>query len=406
MTRKNGNNAEASKQDKYINDPDFLRSLVQTFLQEYLEAEIADHLGAGKHERVSSRSGHRNGYKPRRLNTRVGKLFLDVPQDRESTFRTELFERYQRSEKALMLSLQEMVIQGVSTRKVQKITKELCGTTFSKSCVSDWCKRLDDEIGAWLNRPLELAYPYLIVDARYEKVRRDHKVESNGVLIVKGINEEGYRDLLAVEVVNTENVSNWGDLFSRLIDRGLHGVRLVISDNHKGLRQAIDRYFQGCSWQRCQTHFMKNVLDKVRPKDKAHVKQMLREVFDAPDYHTAWERLENMVEMLRTTYPNLSVFLEEQCEDTLACFSFPVEHGKRIRTTNSLERLNQEIKRRTRVIRIFPNAESCLRLISALCIEQSEEWLTGKIYLDMNLFENEEVKEEQPEMTMTKLQNI
>ena len=149
-------------------------------------------------------------------------------------------------QKALILSLQEMVIQGVSTRKVQKITKELCGTTFSKSCVSDWCKRLDDEIGTWLNRPLDMAYPYLIVDARYEKVRRDHKVESNGVLIVKGINEEGYRDLLAVEVVNTENVSNWGDVFSRLIDRGLHGVQLVISDNHKGLRQAIDRYFQGC----------------------------------------------------------------------------------------------------------------------------------------------------------------
>ena len=304
------------------------------------------------------------------------------------------------------MSLQEMVIQGVSTRKVQKITKELCGTTFSKSCVSEWCKKLDDEIGAWLNRPLELAYPYLIVDARYEKVRRDHKVESNGVLIVKGINEQGFRDLLAVEVVNTENVSNWGDLFSRLIDRGLHGVQLVISDNHKGLRQAIDRYFQGCSWQRCQTHFMKNVLDKARPKDKAQVKQMLREVFDAPDYQTAWERLGNMVEMLRTTYPNLSEFLEEECEETLACFNFPSEHRKRIRTTNSLERLNQEIRRRTRVIRIFPNAESCLRLISALCIEQSEEWLTGKIYLDMNLFENGEVEEEQPETTMMKLQNI
>ena len=151
---------------------------------------------------------------------------------------------------------------------------------------------------------------------------------------------------------------------------------------------------------------MKNVLDKVRPKDKARVKQMLREVFDAPDYQTAWERLQNMVEMLKTTYPNLSESLEEQCEDTLACFNYPVEHRKRIRTTNSLERLNQEIKRRTRVIRIFPNAESCLRLISALCIEQSEEWLTGKIYLDMNLFENEEVKEEQPETTMMKLQNI
>lgn len=406
MTRKNGNNGEVSNQDKFIDDPDFLRSIVQTFLQEYLEAEISEHLRAGKHERVSSRLGHRNGYKPRRLNTRIGKLFLDIPQDRESTFRTKLFERYQRSEKALILSLQEMVIQGVSTRKVQAITKELCGTTFSKSCVSDWCQKLDDEIGTWLNRPLELAYPYLIVDARYEKVRRDHKVESHGVLIVKGINELGLREILAVEVVNTENVSNWGDLFSKLIDRGLHGVQLVISDNHKGLTRAIDRYFQGCSWQRCQTHFMKNVLDKVRPKDKARVKQMLREVFDASDYHMAWERLESMVEMLRTTYPNLSVFLEEECEYTLACFNYPVEHRKRIRTTNSLERLNQEIKRRTRVIRIFPNAESCLRLISALCIEQSEEWLTGNIYLNMNLLINEEVEEEVPEVAMMKLQNI
>lgn len=406
MTRQNGNKGEESNQDKFINDPDFLKSLVQTFLQEYLETEISEHLRAGKHERVSSRLGHRNGYKPRTLNTRVGKLFLDVPQDRQSTFKTELFERYQRSEKALILSLQEMVIQGVSTRKVQAITKELCGTTFSKSCVSEWCKKLDDEIGDWLNRPLELAYPYLLVDARYEKVRRDHKVESNAVLIVKGINEHGHRDILAVEVVNTENVSNWGEMFSKLIDRGLHGVQLVVSDNHKGLVSAIERYFQGCSWQRCQTHFMKNVLDKVRPKDKAHVKQMLREVYDASDYRMAYERLQRMVERLSRTYPNLSVLLEEQCEDTLACFNFPVEHRRRIRTTNTLERFNQEIKRRTRVVRIFPNAESCLRLISALCIEQSEEWLTGRLYLDMNLLINEEVEEEQPEMAMMKLQNF
>lgn len=196
---------------KYINDADFLKQMVQTYLQEYLEKEMAVHLSALPYERNTARKGYRNGYKPRQLNTRVGKLFLTVPQDRDGSFSTELFERYQRSEKALIACLQEMVIKGVSNRKVQKITEALCGLSFSKSQVSDICKKLDTEIQAWLNRPLDETYPYVFVDARYNKIRRDHKVESHAVLIAKGVNSTGKRDILGVDVCNNENETNLPD---------------------------------------------------------------------------------------------------------------------------------------------------------------------------------------------------
>lgn len=375
--------------NKTINDTDFLKQMAQTYLQEYLEQEMAIHLQAFPYERTGTRRGHRNGYKPRQLNTRVGKLFLSVPQDRDGTFSTELFERYQRSEKALIACLQQMVIKGVATRKVQKITEALCGLNFSKSQVSDICKRLDTEIQAWLNRPLDDEYPYMIVDARYNKVRRDHKVESHAVLIAKGVNRAGKRDIIGVEVCNGENKTNWSLFFKGLKERGLKGVRLVISDAHSGLVAAIEENFPGCQWQRCQVHFKKNILDKVRNKDKAWVKQQLDDIFLAPDKETGLDRLQQFVVEISEKYPDAADLLEQGGEYALTCLNFPDEHRKRIRTTNSLERFNQEIKRRTSVIRIFPNRNSALRLIGALCMEQAEEWITGRQYLDMTLLENE-----------------
>lgn len=380
--------------EKQQEKPDFLRQLVQTYLQEYLEQEMACHLGALPYERTQHRRGHRNGYKPRQLNTRVGKLFLSVPQTRDGSFSTELFERYQRSEKALLSCLQEMVIQGVATRRVAKITESLCGLDFSKSQVSAICKKLDTEIQAWLNRPLEQPYPYVFVDARYEKIRRDHKVESHGILIALGVNDQGKRDILGVEVCNTENDTNWSDFFHSLIQRGLKGVLLVISDAHGGLVSAIEKHFPGTQWQRCQVHFKKNVLDKVRGKDKAWVKGRLDDIFLAPDKETGFARLQQLVADLADRYPGLADFLESEGEDTLACLNFPPQHRRRIRTTNGLERFNQEIKRRTRIIRIFPNRNAALRLIGALCMEQTEEWLTGRQYLDMSLLERENHKQE------------
>ena len=371
--------------NKEIDNPEFLRGLVQQYLQEYLEQEVAQHIGALPYERTDYRRGHRNGYKPRQLNTRVGRLQLSIPQTRDGSFSTELFERYQRSEQALICCLQEMVINGVSTRKIKKITEQLCGLEFSKSQVSEISKKLDTEIQAWLNRQLTDEYHYLFVDARYNKLRRDHKVESHAVLVAVGVNNSGKRDIIGVDVCNTENETNWSDFFHGLQQRGLKGVKLVISDAHGGLISAIERYYPGTQWQRCQVHFKKNVLDKVRARDKAQVKQRLDDIFQAPDKQTGFLRLRQLIEDLADQYPQVADLLENDGEDTLACLNFPSQHRRRIRTTNGLERFNQEIKRRTNVIRIFPNQDSALRLIGALCMEQAEEWITGRQYLDMSL---------------------
>jgi len=385
MTRSKNTNKE-------VDNPEFLREIIQNQLQEYLEQEIAQHIGAQPYERTESRHGHRNGYKPRQLNTRVGKLFLSIPQTRDGSFSTELFERYQRSEQALICCLQEMVINGVSTRKVKRITEQLCGMDFSRSQVSDIAKKLDTEIQTWLNRPLNDDYTYLFVDARYNKLRRDHKVESHAVLIAKAVNRSGKRDIIGVDVYNNENETNWSDFFKGLRERGLTGVKLVISDAHGGLVSAIERLYPGTQWQRCQVHFKKNIMDKVRIKDKAWIKQWLDDVFQAPRKQTGLDRLRQLISDLSDKYPQVADLIENNGEDALTCLNFPLQHRRRIRTTNGLERFNQEIKRRTNVIRIFPNRDSAVRLIGALCIEQSEEWITGRQYLDMSLLDQEEHK--------------
>ena len=389
--------------NKQIDNPEFLKIFMQESFQEFLEQEIALHLGALPYERTANRRGRRNGYKPRQLNTRVGKLFLSIPQTRDGSFSTELFERYQRSEQALICCLQEMVINGVSTRKVKRITEQLCGLNFSKSQVSEISKKLDTEIQTWLNRPLNDEYPYLFVDARYNKLRRDHKVESHAVLIAKAVNRAGKRDIIGVDVCNNENETNWSDFFQGLKERGLKGVKLVISDAHGGLVSAIRKNFPGTQWQRCQVHFKKNLLDQVRNKDKAWIKQRLDDIFQAPDKRTGFIRLRQLIDDLSDKYPRVADILETDGEDALTCLNFPIQHRRRIRTTNGLERFNQEIKRRTNVIRIFPNQDSAVRLIGALCMEQSEEWITGRQYLDMSLLDHEEhkLKTKKPKQTRT-----
>jgi transposase-like protein len=372
-----------------LDDPAFLRELVERVVQQILEVEMTEHIGAAPYERAQGRTGHRNGHKPRTLRTRVGALNLMVPQDREGTFSTRLFSRYQRNEKALVLALMEMYVEGVSTRKVKEVTEELCGTSFSKSLVSSLAGSLDSELSAWRERRLEAeAYPYLFVDARYEKVRIDGRVVSQGVLVVSGVRKDGFREILAVEVSDTESEATYHELFRSLKRRGLSGVQLVVSDDHGGLKAAIARHFQGATYQRCQVHYARNLLGMVSYARRKELAADLRGLFAAPDRHSALEFASCVAEKWRGSgQEKVASHIEEHIEECLACLAFPETHRQRIRTTNGLERFNQELKRRTRVVRIFPNREACLRLVTALAVEQSEEWVTGRRYLDMQELE-------------------
>ena len=379
-----------------LDDPAFLREIVERILQEFLEAEMTEHVGAALYERTTERKGHRNGHKPRTLRTRVGTLNLLVPQDREGTFSTRLFSRYQRNEKALVLALMEMYVEGISTRKVKDVTEKLCGTSFSKSLVCSLAAHLDSELQAWRSRPLEAeAYPYLFVDARYEKVRMGHRIVSQGVLIVSAVRApDGFREILGV--ADTESEATYQELFRSLKERGFSGVELVISDDHEGLKAAVFRHFQGASWQRCQVHYAWNLLGMVGYAKRKDLAAQLRAIFAATSRDTALRLASELADRWRESHPKVAEHLEEHVEECLSCLAFPESHRRRIRTTNGQERLNQEIKRRTRVVRIFPNRQACLRLVTALCVEQSEEWETGRRYLDMG--ELEEQRREQREV--------
>jgi transposase-like protein len=370
-----------------LDDPEFLRGLVERTLQTILDEEMTAHLGVERYERSSERRGYRNGYKPRTLTSRVGTLELAVPQDRDGTFSTELFGRYQRTDQALVLTLMEMYVQGVSTRKVAAVTEALCGTRFSKSQVSALTGRLDSELATWRERPLTApSYPYVWVDARYEHVRVDGRVISQGVLLVTGLRgDDGRRELLGVAVADTESEATYQELFRSLKARGLSGVRLVLSDDHAGLRQAIHRQFQGAGWQRCQVHVTRNLLGQVAKSKRAEVAAGLREGFAAPTYSQAMAVAHRLASQWQSSHPRVVDVLEEELEACLACLTFPPAHQLRIRTTKGMERLSQELKRRTRVVRIFPNREACLRLVTALAMEQSDEWVSGRRYLDVSL---------------------
>ncbi len=370
------------------NGDDPLKALLRHTIQQVLEEELTSFLKAEPYTRTESRRGYRNGYKPRTLNTRVGRLELMVPKDREGRFQTELFEKYQRNEKALVLAIIEMYVQGVSTRKVKKITEELCGLEISKSQVSTLSKGLDTEIQKWRNRPLTKQYPYLVVDARYERMRRGGVIPQ-GVLIVVGIGSDGYRETLGVWCADSESEMSWSAVFRELKERGLHGVNYVVSDNHTGLTKAIAREFQGVIWQRCQVHFIRNVLSKVLKKDRGKILAHLHDITGASSLESARNRLRETVEALHASHPKAADLLDDHGEEILAVYALPEAHRIRMRTTNMLERFNQEIKRRTRVIRIFPNEQSCVRLISALAMEENENWMDRK-YLNM---ETEEIQQ-------------
>jgi len=373
-----------------LDDGDFLRELVQDNLQRIIQAEFENYIQALPYERTDSRRGYRNGSYSRKIKTRVGTIELDMIRDREGQFSTELFRRYQRNEQAFVLSLIEMYIQGVSTRKVKQIVETLCGTEISKSMVSNLSRGLDETISKWRQRPLNKGYPYLMIDARYEDIRDQGMVSSQAILLVVGISEDGHRDILSVDIGDSENEQEWIRVFRDLKSRGLRGVKYGVSDNHQGLVKAFKSAFQGVGWQRCQVHFIRNFMSKFSRKEVKEYIIKLKDIFAAPDIAQARERKDKLVEELEALKPKIAEWLDTEIEQCFTVYGLPKEHQKRLRSTNMIERFNQELLRRSRVIRIFPNRESCIRLFGSLCMEKSEFWQTGVKYLDMSLIENKD----------------
>jgi putative transposase len=371
----NRSNMANDWQESLIDKPDFLKQAVQAFVQKAIEEEFRKFIGADEGQRTEERKGYRNGTYPRQLKTRVGSLSLNVCRDRDGEFKTELFERYQRSEKALVLGIIEMYLWGVSTRNIEGIIEPLCGFSVSKSQVSELAGRLDYDLNLWRTRPLTGEYMYLMFDARYEKVRENGQVISKGFVVAVGIMPGGEREILGTWMINSESYEAWDGCLKELMDRGLKGVKYVVSDDNKGLRGAIAKHFQGIIWQRCQVHFMRNFIGKLSQAEKNEGIGLLKEVFAATTKEEAKNRLGRVAEFLRRRKKdNVWIWLEESIEETLAVLDLPIEHRKKMKSTNMLERFNQELKRRSRVVRIFPNEQSCLRLLTALCQETSESW--------------------------------
>jgi transposase-like protein len=358
--------------------------LLEPILNQMLQAEMTEHLKAEPGEETDDRQGYRNGTYDRKLTTRVGTIELEVPRDREGTFQTALFQRYQRSEKALVLTLMQMVVQGVSTSRVKEITTELCGREFSKSTVSRLSQDLEEQVQAWASRSVEQEYPFLMLDAMQLKVRRQKAVRSTTAMLAVGITEDGQREILGLEMGFSETEEGWRRFIRQLKERGLSGVELATSDAHEGLKQALQEAFPGLIWQRCQSHFRRNVLDQTPASYRDQMHQVLDRILEAGSQEEARGQLDDHREQLEEKAASALEILEDGFYDATAVLALPEKYRKRLRTTNMLERFIQEIRRREKVIRIFPNMNSAYRLVGALCAETHEEWSTGRRYLNMD----------------------
>lgn len=385
MAAKKTNANKVDWKSELLAGGDVVRELFRDVLQEVLEAEMTETLQAKPGERTSERLGLRSGSYSRTLITRVGKLELRVPQDRQGRFSTQLFERYQRSEKALVSALAEMYVQGVSTRKVKAITEELCGHSFSASSISDINKTLDEQLAQFATRRLDEEYPYLILDARYERVRENGTIHKRAVLVAIGINWDGRRCVLGVDLANRESLSSWKEFLLGLRTRGLTGVELVVTDDHAGLRAAIAEVLPEAAWQRCYVHFLRNCLDHLPRKGDDDCLRELRWIYERRNLGEARNDLAAWITKWESRYAKLVAWVEENIEETLTFYRLPPQHHKHLKSTNMLERLNEELKRRTHVVRIFPNAASCLRLVRALAVETHENWIEATRYLNMDL---------------------
>jgi len=365
------------------NPSDWLKDAVIAIVDQIMDIEVERQTGAAKFERSSERQNSRNGYRERRWDTRVGSLELEIPKLRQGSYFPSFLDPRRRAEKALLTVIQEAYIHGVSTRKVEDLVQALGLYNCSKSEVSRVCASLDEQVEAFRNRPLTAVYPYVWLDATYQKVRENGRVVSNAIVVAYGVREDGYREVLGVSIGGSENEAFWTEFLRELIGRGLHGVKLVTSDAHQGLKRAIVSVFEGASWQRCMVHFLRNIQGQVSKSQQGMVTEAVRTIFLQPDMAAAKEQLNKVATMLEGKHRKVAEMLWQAEDDVLAYLNFPDANRKQIRTTNPLERLNKEIARRADVVGIFPNRSALLRLVTMILIEQNDEWQIGKRYMSL-----------------------
>lgn len=348
------------------------RRLLEDSLNSILQAESAEQLKAGRYERTQARTDSRNGTRERTLNTRIGQIVLQVPRHREQPFKTLVFENYARSEGALITTMAELVVNGISSRKVGKVMETLCGKSFSKSTVSEVCKELDEQVETFRNRPINGRYPFMTVDATYFKVRENHRIISKAFMIAYGVDEEGKREILGFDTYANESKETWKTFLLGLKKRGLNGLLMITSDAHEGIRYALDQVFPGVAWQRCQFHFSKNISEKVPKKYQADVRAQLQEMFNSETIEAARMKRDELLAEYREVAEDAMKCLEEGFEAAMTVMTLPAGMRKFFRTSNHIERLNRELKRRSNVIGVFPNEKSLLRLMGSVLIERNE----------------------------------
>lgn len=363
---------------------DAFAKLMEALLNQVLKAESSEQLGAENYQRSNGRKDYRNGTRTRGLVTRVGRLELEVPRHRNVPFKTVLFENYQRNEQALIATMMEMVVQGVSTRKVQKVTEELCGETFSKSTVSEICRELDIPVKEFKERLLPEKYPFIMADAMYIKVREEHRIRSKALLLAIGINTEGQKEIIGFDICDTEKINTWKDFFEGLKSRGLRGVDIVISDSHKGLVESIKECFPSASWQRCQVHFSRNIMDRCPKKYMAGLASELTAMFNSSTIEEARRLRDSIVEEYEDVASEAVQILDAGFEDCMTIMALPSKYRQSLRTTNIIERENREIRKREQVIQIFPNVASALRLLGAVLMDDHNDWSTRHRLFDMS----------------------
>ena len=356
------------------NREETFRKLLEASLNRILNAESAAQLGAERYERSANRTDSRNGVRERPLQTRIGRIVLQVPRHRNQPFRTMIFDNYSRSEAALIASMAEMVVNGVSTRKISSVMETLCGASFSKSTVSEVCKDLDKDVTSFRERPLTEEYPFLMVDATYFKVRENHRITSKALMIALGTTREGKREIIGFGAYPAETTSTWVDFFSSLKKRGLHGLCLITSDAHEGLRIAMDKAFPEVPWQRCQTHFSRNIMDYAPKQYQTAIHDEVLKMYHCKTIEDARKKRDAIIAEYSGVAEKAMKCLDEGFESAMSVLTLPESMRRFFRTSNHLERLNKELKRRSGVIGVFPNEASLLRLMGSVLLEQNEKY--------------------------------
>jgi len=361
-------------------DSDFLRSVAEAVVQLLMEADVEGLIGAGRHERSGERTTYRNGYRERALDTRLGTLQLRIPKLRQGSYFPPFLEPRKTSEKALVAVIQEAWVGGVSTRRVDELVQAMGLSGISKSTVSKLCKDIDDRVDAFLERPLEGEWPYLWLDATYLKQREGGRIVSVAAIIAVAANTDGKREIVGLHIGPSEAETFWAGFLKSMLRRGLRGVKLVISDAHEGLKAAIRRVI-GAAWQRCRVHWMRNALAYLPKSQQSMASAALRQAFIQPNRASASQTLRHVADQLRTKWPKLAAFIDDSETDVLAHMDFPAQHRSKIHSTNPLERLNKEVKRRADVVGIFPNEGAIIRLVGAVLLEANDEWQLQHRYM-------------------------